>query len=319
MSSLRYEQMWNQMSRLYEAGEYQQAYDLVMERAGDYPEQADDIRYVRFCLAARLGQSDLALDLLKQTVDAGQWYPRRYLREDDDLAQLQGLPRFERLADECLARQTAAQAAAAPQMLTAAPARRRPRGGGRHPLLLVLHGNHKNASQTMPHWQAASESGWLVACLQSSQVDGPDAYVWNDWELAEREIRRLHAQLAAGGAVDEEQAIFGGFSMGAGLALWLALVGRPARPRGFVALGPWVPDMDRVRNALRSGRAEGQRGVIIVGDQDDECLPVAEELHDALVAYEVPCEFRLLPGVAHEYPVEFPSLLQEAIAFVERK
>jgi pimeloyl-ACP methyl ester carboxylesterase len=320
MSTQRYEQFWNQMSRLYEAGQYQEAYDLVMDRAGDYPEQADDIRYLRFCLSARLGQNDLALDLLEETVNAGLWYPRRYLREDDDLARLQGLPGFERLANLCQARQAAAQAAAVGQMLTTSPAGQPSAGeeGLRPaPLLLALHGNHKNASNTIPHWRPASEEGWLVACPQSSQVDGPDAYVWNDWELAEREITRLHAELLASTPVDEQRAIFGGFSMGGGLALWLALVGRPARPRGFVVLGPWVPDMDRVRKALRSGRAEGQRGVIIVGDEDDECLPAAQELHDTLTAYDVACEYHLLPGLAHEYPEEFPVLLRQAIAFVE--
>jgi predicted esterase len=315
VAELTFSDLLNQAEQLYNAEKYAEALDLVTREFPNFPEQTHRLYFWRVCLAARSGLTDQALGLLEEAVEAGYWYNQQQLREDSDLDPLQELPRFEGLTEICLERQAAAQAEAVPDLVTLEPRATSLVSGPPWPLLLALHGNNSSAPETAAHWSAATSHAWLVALPGSSQVGGPDAYVWNDWEWARDEIQSHQAVLREGYNIDRERVVLGGFSMGGGLALWLALTGA-IKARGFILVGPWVPDLDQLVPLMETNEARGSRGTILVGENDESCLEVSLTLAEQLKAHGVPCHLEVYPDLAHEYPPDFEVVLARTLEHI---
>ncbi len=315
MSKLTFLELMNQAFQLYKAEEYDQALDLVTREFPHFPEQAHRLYFWRACLACQTDQTEQALDLLEEAVEAGYWYNGTQLREDEDLDPLQGLPRFEKLVEVCLERQAAAQALAAPHLTTLEPVGTSPTDGPPWPLLLTLHGNNSTAEVAAEHWSAATSLGWLVALPQSSQVVGPEAFGWNDWEWARDEIQSHDVALRERHSIDGKRVVLGGFSMGGGLAVWLALTGA-IRARGFILVGPYVPDMDQLISSIEPDAVGRLGGYIIVGEEDEVCHEISLSLAEILSVQGIPCELEIHPGLAHEHPPGFEKSLARALEFI---
>jgi inorganic pyrophosphatase len=315
MSHLTFSELLNQTFQLYKAEEYAQALDLVTREFPRFAEQAHRLYHLRACLACRTGQTQQALVLLEEAVEAGYWYNEQQLREDEDLDPLQGLPRFEELVEVCLGQQAAAQAQATPYLTTQEPVGTSPTDGPPWPLLLTLHGNNSTAEVAAEHWSAATSLGWLVALPQSSQVVGPEAFGWNDWDWARDEIQSHDVALRERHSLDGKRVVLGGFSMGGGLAVWLTLTGA-VKARGFIVVGPYVPNMDQLIASIEPDAVGMLRGYIIVGEEDEVCYEISLSLAEVLSAQGIPCELEIHPELAHEHPPGFEKSLARALEFI---
>src|SRR5262245_56152077 len=142
---------WNELSaefwRLYGAGDYAGALDLITPRKNLFPERGRFYNW-RMCMAARLGDVPLALEVFEQALADDFWCDPQMLRDDEDLAALQGLPEFERLAARCQERFEAAQAQTQPTLTVVQPA-----GAGPYPMLLALHGNSSTSAASIDFWR----------------------------------------------------------------------------------------------------------------------------------------------------------------------
>src|SRR5262249_3516399 len=119
MSELTMKQFEQEFARLCDEGAYAEAYALVTREAGRFPEWAQGSYYNwRMCTACLMGERDLALRIFGEALAAGHWYDEVGLREDTDLAALQGLPEFERLVAISLERRDQALAQAKPILQT---------------------------------------------------------------------------------------------------------------------------------------------------------------------------------------------------------
>lgn len=309
---MTFDELRRQAYALYGAGEYFRALELVSQWPPNSADEAGELAYWRLCLAARLGQTDQGLAVFSEAVAAGHWYSPAMLRRDEDLISLRGLPEFERLITICDERRAEAQKCAVPSRLTVAPS---VPAGGRAPLLLALHGNNGTAGREVDHWRPLSTQGWVVALPQSSQVGGPDRYVWNDRDLAVREVQQHLAELKAEYPVDPGQVVVGGFSMGAGLSVYLGVSGALGA-RGFIAVGPWLVDVAELRPRLEARAPKGLRGYIVVGDMDTHCYKVSQEVKALLAEFGIPCELEVHPGMGHVYPERFAASLDRAMRFI---
>jgi predicted esterase len=297
----------------YDAQDFATALDLL-ERDGDrYPKDAPTILYLSSCLAARLGQLGQAEAFLAQALDLGFWYNETLMRQSPSWAVLQGRPEFERLAAISIAQ--ARQYAGTPRRFVAEPAGGI-QPGQRYPLLIALHGNQDTGAAAFQAWQSAAEQGWIVAALQSSQAQMVDAYVWDDTDLATREILQHYADLTAQYPIDPSHIVLIGFSMGASQTLRMALA--DALPlHGFILLGPgapgepWMPPLPE----QRAPAAQPLRGMILFGELE----PQREGIHRLIAVLhhlDIPTHLEILPGLRHEYPDDGGATLRRALAFV---
>lgn len=227
------------------------------------------------------------------------------------------MPAFERLAEINIARERAAQAE--PQLLTKEPAQ----GCTEEracPLFVALHGNGDTAANTLVAWETVTDWGWLLAAPQSSQLLTVNSPVWNNQEIAVRDVAQHYAALQTQFNIDSERCIVAGFSMGGETALRVALSGTiPAR--GFVLLGPGGPTIetpDAWLPLIEQGAARGMRGYIFVGEEDTG-IPQdrIRSLVELLNTHNLPCVFETLPDLRHVYPPDFAPALDRALSFIE--
>jgi len=308
------ETTWDAVQRefwqLYQSGAYGEALDLVVRNEALFPRRSRFFNW-KMCMAARAGDVPLALQTFQELVDAGLWFGRASLREDEALEPLQGLPEFERLAAICEQRFAAAAAQAAPQLLTVEPEHAAPP----YPLLLALHGNSSNLEESERYWRSAAERGWLVALPQSSQAMGEQRYGWNDHSWAVREIKQHAAAILAGYPIDQSRRVVAGFSMGGGLAAWLALSGE-LDVCGFIGAGPFLANVDSVRPLIEGPRARPLRTYLIASQRDEYCYMIAQQLATLLPPHGIPCQLELHPDLGHAFPPEFERSLIKGLDFI---
>ncbi len=302
----------NQVVELYSEGAFAEALALVEREAHRFPERREALAYFRLCLTARTGDRDGAIGVLGDALDQGLSFSESVLREDEDLAVLQGSPAFEELVARSGAAYALRLSETEPTLLVVepAPAKEEPAK-----LLFALHGNNSRAEDAREHWAPAADHGWLVALPQSAEP-GFDGRVWNDREHARSQLTAQLEELRSRHAFDPDQVVLAGFSRGAELAMWLALTGElPAR--GFIAVAPSPNPLDFYTDAIARGRERGVRGFILVGARDtafrDRGLALGNHLRDQGLA----CSLAEIPDVGHACPSHFArDHLCRALAYV---
>lgn len=303
--------------RLYTDEQYQQAYDLAINEAGNFPESEDTTLYWQACMLAMLDNGDDALELLEQSHAKGYWYPPRQLEDEPDFDKIKNAPRFSALVKTSRARMTEAQNQAQPRLEVVEPGDFDPDRDGNLPLLIVLHSNNSNLETTLPEWSPANTSGWLVAVPQSSQVSSPRGYVWDDYAVGEEEVVRHYSEIIQRYPQVGREVVLGGFSMGAGLAIWLAMQSADLSAQGFLVLGPYLPDVAELEPHLENARQRGLRGYIVVGEQDRQCYEVAQQVHKLLNDNGIACELELRTDIQHNYPDDFAEVLIRGLEFIK--
>jgi predicted esterase len=309
LAAIQYE-----VDELYQKQAYKAAYDLITEAEDRFLDELPEIRYWRACLAACMGEIKLSLELLEWTVAEGGWYSAQQLREEQDLEDLQGVLRFEKLASTCLERQRTAEALSQPAISILEP--ESIQGGERlqPPLMLALHGNTQTDEHALQAWQPMLKRGYLLAAPRSSQVAWGTTRSWTNLELGVNEVRSHLAQLTERISLDTARSVIGGFSMGAGLALLLVLQGLDFPIRNFILVGPYLPDIDMLTPLFEGLRAAEIRGYIVVGDRDDPCSTIARTLTERLRTHGYSVELEVQPGLVHDFPLDFNAVVERALS-----
>src|SRR5437773_135650 len=233
---------------------------------------------------AQTGQQDAALDALERALEEGCRYRREWLEGDRALAPLRDLPRFRDLVARADARYRDAAAAARPKLMFAMPDE--PPDAFGYPLLLVLHGNNSNASETAPHWSAMADAGWVVAVPQSSEIGPtPDAYTWNDRDRTAAELTTHLEKVKHSTQIDIGRIVLTGFSMGGTQAIALPLVGK-IKVRGILPIAAWLPHIREFTGLVKGGAGKMLRSYIVVGDGDPS-VDGARALFDLFTAHRM--------------------------------
>lgn len=305
-----WEELTAGINTLYEEKHYAEIETLIDANAHRFPDKEDVIVYTRICVAALLDHNERAIALMSDAAQHGMWFPQSRLRGDPDLAQLQGLPEFERLAAINLEQERTALADVKPFMPVSAPP-----GADHCPTLVAMHGNNYNAEGTAPHWNPATERGWLVAVPQSRQPGGPGKFVWDDLGEAEANVREYLDTLGRDPRADLGNMVLGGFSMGGGRACAMA-INRTIPLRGFIGVAPWLKGFEAWEPQIDAAREAGLRGYLIVGDKDPGCYTDTLALHALLERHGLPCGLKVVPGLRHIYPDDFADALGDALMFI---
>lgn len=307
-------EIFNTVYDMYLQGEVQQGYDLLTAAAPNHPGYAQRIYRWRFDMAAKMGKLELAEEILERALDVGFFYGEFALRKDDDLQMMQGRPRFESLVERSFLMLHRAQQLARPllKVINEGNADR-----GKTSLLMALHGNNSSIDRFEGYWDGLNGTDWLAALPQSSQVNGKDIYVWNDLELAERELIAHYQVLTRGRDIDPTRTIVAGFSKGGHTVIQAAL--KQIFPiAGFIAIAPYIPDVDEMMGLLKPGESERLHGYFLLGGEDTNCTPGATRLYEELVKRGIPCGMEVFPGLGHEFPENFIAALQRGIQSITR-
>jgi predicted esterase len=295
-------------------------YDLLTSEGGQFtgPDEVYMTRYLRSCMAARIGQADLAIGLIQESFDRGEWYGEQLLRTSPSYAPLQGIPEFERLVETGRAKQAEASAPREPLVLE-------PEGGCNSeracPTFVALHGNTERAQSALDGWRAIVAQGWLLAAAHSSQVSSYNRHVWDDQDVALRDVEAQFGKLRERYNIDPDRLIVAGFSMGGATALHAALTGTIPATR-FILLGPgggFMLEPERWRPLISQAAGKGLRGYMLLGEYDQDLAEAARATVEMLNEGGIPCGLEVIPSIGHAYPAAFGPIIARALAFVEQK
>jgi len=313
--------------RLYLEKKYADSLKVASEAAKRFPDKAARTTFWIACLNARLGRLDEAFEALNEGLRKGAWWHEDTL-SDADLDPIRRTPEFDRIRKECQDRKSASAKVAKPDLLVMDPS---VSGGESWPILIVLHqrGGDK-PSQTSREWSSVLQRGVGLAVPWSSQVYDPDRRCWDNLEIAEKDVMWMYSQLSKHKGVDLQRVVFGGFSQGAAVAIYVSLK-KILTCNGFVAVAPsdWVvPEAQRAverdrpsaafTSFVQSRRADGVRGCIFVGE-NDPFLRKIEFLKGEMVDRGLECKYSVETGRGHEYPRNFEEKLAESVDFILNK
>lgn len=298
--------------RLHEQGQYDRALELVAREAATFPEETSGITLWRICLLARRGDTNAAIETMARAVETGWWRAERILRRDEDLAQLQGLPEFERLVSGCRGREQAAQAHAKPDLTVLAPDSAPPATG--YPLLVAFHGFGGNLADFGAAWQRVPDQGWLVALPQASQVVDWEGFSWDDWELAAAQLQEHYRALCRSYRIDASRVVLAGFSQGGTIATWLALCGLPAAGAGVFAIVPGARHPETFLEPARACKIR-PRVYIVMGHRDFAAGGVRRFVA-TLESAGIPITVDERPDLDHELPPNLEETAARALEFI---
>jgi predicted esterase len=305
----------DQLEQIYEMLEQEHA--SFQENSKD-PQEIRQIFFWRMSLAAVLGRQAESLNIFREALERDYWFPPKWLDREENLAPIRHVPEFQEMVGICRQRFADLEGQMRPLLFIEQPAEH----AQALPLLIGLHGNKGDGPFTLAKWSDLSRDGWLIAVPQSTQVLSPDLRdrLWDDRERGIREIREHLVTLNNSYAIDPARVVLGGYSMGGGLAVWMALQ-QMIKTCGFISLGPaMMPgELEALPALLERQRPVGLRGYFIVGDEDAQCLQVSRELISIMRTYDLACELSIVPHMDHTYPPNFVDLVREGLAFIEQE
>lgn len=318
MAELSFTELTDKIQSHFAKGTFADGLSLASEYVTVYPEEFALLNYWRICLAARMNEFPTANKILESALASGIWYSELLLRDSPSLAPLQGQEEFERLVGISLQMHASDPATVVPMLVMRPKGACGPEDEG-CPAVIFLHANQDTAQKNVPHWQSLADKGWLVAVPQSSAAMWADAYVWMDHDSAAEEVVKHFERINKEYSLDTDRIILAGFSMGAEVALAMALNG-VIDVKGFILLGPGGPFMDALEKwepSIDNTKGKSLRGVIMMGLADetipqDNIRTLVERLNEAGIT----CELKTYPDLKHEYPPDFESALQDAIKFI---
>ncbi len=298
---------FNTAMELYNAQKYREGYTFVTEHAGDYPEYIDRSFSFRICFAAKSGELDLAEELLEDALDQGCFFSKKALREDEDLIPLQKREFFNRLVARDLNMLEDAQGNARPLLQILRPNHRVTDEKDR--FLMSLHCNLGNLRRYLPLWEFIPRTDWLAAIPQSSQVGGSHTFVWDNKEIALKEVRDHYQTVLKHFTPDPQLSLMIGYSMGGHIALRAALE-QTFPIRGFLLVCPAFGEVDAWMPMIEAAQGLGLKGYFLLGEMDEPVTTNAKAMQKILEQHGINAGVEVFAGIWHEFPPDFEQVFE---------
>lgn len=273
--------------------DYAQAYRFLLgayeKKPGGFGPQT---LYFLACLAGGAGMQDAALGWLRTAIEKNGWWYRPEVLVDDDLAQLEGSPEFLALKARSDARYADAVSAAKSVFSW--------NGKTADYLFLAVHGNTQNAQTAQSDWvPILKESGWQLETVQSAE---PDGYGTFRWSYDDTSFLPVANALDAMQGEGYEKIACGGFSAGCDMLL-RAITFTPARCDLLILQSPWIPVLQEHKAAILQALRQKDIALrIFCGADDEDCLPLAQELSAAANQAGLDAALTVQENCRHQFP-----------------
>lgn len=302
---MTFQQLTDELVRLYEQRKYEEALELVEQNADHFPVQRARTTFWRMCLLSLSGRPNDMLALFRHGLDSGLWWAEQQFVVETDFDPVRELPEFKQLVAQSERKCSEMQEHVKPDRTLLLP----DDTSGELPLLIALHGRNGNKDHTVEFWNVARRRGWLVLSPQSRQALFEGAYCWDNREQGVRDILYHVEEITQSHRIDPKRIVIGGFSQGSGMGIYVALSGK-TRARGFIGIGTWwqaPADFD--------GKGNDVRGYFVTGEKD-HTLERAREIQHVLKQNNVPFTEEVHPDLGHDFPADFERAFDQAIEFI---
>lgn len=305
MENMTFQDLTNEVARLYSEGKYPEALEVVEQNADRFPVQAARTTYWRMCLLSMSGRPNDMISLFRQGLDSGLWWAEEQFAIETDFDSVRELPEFKQLVAESNRKCIQMQEQVKPDRTLLLP----DDTSGELPFLIALHGRNGNKESHLEFWDVARRRGWLVLVPQSRQALFEGAYCWDNSEQGLRDILHHVEEITHTYKVDPKRIVIGGFSQGSGMSIYTALTGKTSA-RGFIGVATWWQKPDDF-----AGDGRAVRGYFVTGEKD-HTFDRAKEIHHVLKEAKIPFAEEVHPNLGHEFPADFERAFDQAIEFI---
>lgn len=236
---------------------------------------------------------DAALGWLRTAIEKNGWWYRPEVLVDDDLAQLEGNSEFIALKARSDARYREAVSAAKSVFSW--------NGKTADYLFLAVHGNTQNAQTARADWAPilAGDNHWQLETIQSAE---PDGYGTFRWSYDDTSFLPVANALDAMQGEGYEKIACGGFSAGCDMLL-RAITFTPARCDLLILQSPWIPVLQEHKAAILQALRQKDIALrIFCGADDEDCLPLAQELSAAANQAGLDAALTVQENCRHQFP-----------------
>lgn len=261
----------------------------------------------------QLGDFEKALTIIEHGLKKGIFYQIPHSFQEQIPSEFSD--QFTKIVDENNRLKELAQARARAKCEVVEPAGYSDKS--EYPLFIVLHGGGSNIEFAKIYWKSKILDEFLVAFIQSSEVDSSVGFTWyKRIPQGRKEIKECYKKVTEQYLVDTEKVIIGGFSVGGSMAIDVVFNG-VIPVMGFVGGCPGKPESfnrEKVEKAVQLGI----KGVMISGETDyyrKYQVEMAEVFKETGFSHQVV----VIPGLGHEVPENFSELLDAAIAYIMEK
>ena len=282
--------------------DYAQAYRFLLaayeKKPGDFGPQT---LYFLACLAGGAGMQDAALGWLRTAIEKNGWWYRPEVLVDDDLALLEENPEFLALKARSDARYQEAVSAAKSVFSW--------NGKTADYLFLAVHGNTQNAQTARADWAPilAGDDHWQLETIQSAE---PDGYGTFRWSYDDTSFLPVANALDAMQGEGYDKIACGGFSAGCDMLL-RAIAFTSARCDLLILQSPWLPVLQEHKEAILQALRQKDIALrIFCGADDEDCLPLAQELSAAANQAGLEAALTVQENCRHQFP-ETPYALND--------
>lgn len=305
METMTFQGLTNEVERLYTAGKYAEALEVVEQNADHFPVQLARTTYWRMCLLSMSGRPNDMITVFRQGLDSGLWWAEQQFAVETDFDPVRELPEFKQLVAESERKCSEMQAQVKPDRTLLLP----DNTSGEIPLLIALHGRNGNKDDNLEFWDVARRRGWLVLSPQSRQALFEGAHCWDNSEQGLRDILYHVEEITQTHRIDPKRIVIGGFSQGSGMGIYTALRGKIGA-RGFIGIGTWWQNP-----ADFAGQRQTVRGYFVTGEKD-HTLDRAREIQNVLNQNDIPFTEEVHAELGHAFPADFERAFDQAIDFI---
>lgn len=274
--------------------DYGEAYRYLLKEYQQQPDRwGPQTLYFLACLAGGSHQPETALAWLQEAIlDKGWWY-RPEVLTDDDLAVLQDNAVFLAVKDLSDARYTEAASGAKAVFSW--------QGKTADRLFLAVHGNTQNGQVAREDWAPllAGHPSWQLETVQSAEPDSCGTYRWRYDRTSFQPVAEALQQMQTAGYA---RVVCGGFSAGCDMLL-RAILWSPAHCDTLLLQSPWLPILqDCAADVVHALQHKGIDLRIFCGSEDEDCLPMARQLHEAACRAGLRASLTIQAGCRHQFP-----------------
>ena len=308
----------NQMLDCMIDGAFEKGLKIALDAIDRYPEKPTLTHSWAVDFYMSLGRKKKAMEVLEQGLRRGAWWSPKSLRSSlmsTSLKELEDYSAFSKILKIGEKRFKKERQHARAELIVRTP--KEYSDEKMHPLLLVLHGNHCNTLDCEQYWLSILDRKRLfLASLQSSQIVSGRHFVWDDRDIALRDVESAYSMLAEQYRIDTSKVILGGISAGAEIAL-IAIFSNRVPVRGFISVIPSVGAF--VQRFVKSDSLQkierSLKGCIVAGEKDPG-YNNTKLVYEFLSKKSVPIQFYSYPELGHSIPDDFDQVLAESIKFI---
>ena len=306
-----------QMEDCLNDGAFRKGLEIALDAIDRFPEKPTLTHSWAIDFYMSLGRKKKAMKVLEQGFRRGAWWSPKSLMSSlmSSLKELEDHPAFSKILKIGEERFKKEKQHAEAELIVRTP--KEYSDEKMHPLLLVLHGAHSNNFDSEPYWLSILDRKRLfLASLQSSQIVSGNHFVWDDEDIALRDVENAYSMLAERYRIDTSKVILGGISRGAEIAL-VAIFSNCVHAKGFISVIPSVGAFVKqfVKSSSLQKKERSLKGCIVAGEKDPR-YNNTKVVYEFLSKKSVPIQFYSYPELGHSIPDDFDQVLAKSIKFI---